>query len=68
MLTNYVICIPIPDKSKGIIVSAYLKEIYCRLGENQKILSGNGSEFKNSLFSEVATQESNTHFHQYMGL
>ena len=56
MLTNCIICIPIPGKSAYIVVNAYLKEVYCRFGGSQKILSHNGSELKNSLFSKVATQ------------
>ena len=32
MLTNYVICIPIPDKSQDIVVNAHLKDVYCRFG------------------------------------
>ena len=31
MLTNYVMCIPLVDKSADTVVSAYLKNIYCRL-------------------------------------
>ena len=46
MLTNYVKCVPIPDKSKDIVVNAILKEVYCRFGGRQKILSDNESEFK----------------------
>ena len=56
MLTNYIICIHIPEKSTHIAVNANLKGVYCRFGGNQKILSDNGSEFKYSLFSEVVTQ------------
>ena len=31
MFTNYVICVPLVDKSAPV-VNAYLKEIYCRFG------------------------------------
>ena len=44
------------DISKDILVSAHLKEVYCRLGWRRKILSDSGSEFKNSLISDVATE------------
>ena len=53
MLTNYIICIFLVDKSADMVVYAYLKEIHYRLGESQKVLSDNGSEFKNALFLEV---------------
>ena len=48
-------CIPLADKYEDTVVNAYLKDTYCRFGGSKKTLSGNGSEFKNSLFSEVAT-------------
>ena len=41
MLTNYIICIPIPDKSSDTVVNAYLREVYCTFGGSQKILSDN---------------------------
>ena len=31
-ITNYVTCIPIPDKSADIVANIYLKEVYCRFG------------------------------------
>ena len=36
-------------------MNAYLREIYCRCGERRK-KSDNGSDFKNSLLVEVASQ------------
>ena len=39
MLTNYVICVPLIDKFADIAVSAYLREVYCRLGGIGKIVS-----------------------------
>ena len=56
MLTYYVICVTLTDKSANTIASAYLKEVYCLLGESRKILSDNGRKFKNTLFMEAATQ------------
>ena len=32
MLTNYIMCISIPDKSTDTVVNAYLKEVYYRFG------------------------------------
>ena len=55
MLTNYIICIPIPDKSTDKIVNVHLQEVYCKLRGSLKILSDTGSEFKNSIFSKRAT-------------
>ena len=65
MLTNYVKCIPMADKSAETVMSTYLKDIYCRLGGSRKILSDNGSEFKNLLYSEVMTQLQCKHMYSF---
>ena len=39
MLTYYIMCVPLVDKSADTVVNVYLKEIYCRFGGRQKILS-----------------------------
>ena len=54
MLTGFTWCIPIPDKSAETIVRAYIKNVYSHYGGSRKILSDNGTEFKNKLFSQVA--------------
>ena len=54
MLTGYTWCIPIPDKSAKTVVFAYIKEVYNHFGGSRKILSDNGTEFKNKLFEIVA--------------
>ena len=54
MLTGYTWCIPIADKSAETIVRAYIKEVYSKYGGSRKILSDNGTEFKNKLFEQVA--------------
>ena len=54
MLTGFTWCIPIPDKSAETIVKAYIKNVYSHYGGSRKILSDNGTEFKNKLFSQVA--------------
>ena len=56
MLTGYTWCIPIADKSAEKIVKAYVKEVYSRYGGSRKILSDNGTEFKNKLFEQVARE------------
>ena len=53
MLTNYILCISFPDQIANVVVTTYLKEIYCKFGGSNKIQPDNGGEFKNSLFSEV---------------
>ena len=54
MLTGYTWCIPIADKYAETIVKAYIKEVYSKYGGSRKILSDNGTEFKNKLFDQVA--------------
>ena len=56
MLTGYVFCIPLKDKSAQQVINAYVNEIYGKYGGSMKILTDNGTEFKNKLFEEVAKQ------------
>ena len=56
MLTGYTWCIPIPNKNEETIVRAYIKEVYSHFGGSRKILSDNGTEFKNDLFKRVAKE------------
>ena len=56
MLTGYTFCIPIPSKSADDVVRAYVDNVYSKYGGSRKILSDNGSEFKNQLFTKVATE------------
>ena len=53
MPTGYTWCIPIADKSAETIVRAYIKEVYSKYGGSRKILSDNGTEFKNKLIEQV---------------
>ena len=53
---NYVLCIPLPNKMAEIVFDTYLKEVYCWFGISYIIMSDNGSEVKNRLFSEVSSQ------------
>ena len=54
MLTGWVWCIIIPDKTANAISKAYLKNVHHVFGPSRKILSDNGTEFKNDLFDRVA--------------
>ena len=56
MLSGWTWCIPIVDKSAPVIVQAYLKNVHHLFGPSRKILSDNGSEFKNQLFETVAQE------------
>ena len=54
MLTGYTFCIPLKTKTATEVVNAYMDNIYCTFGPSRKILTDNGTEFKNKLFEEVA--------------
>ena len=56
MLTGWIWCIPIPDKTANAILKAYLKKVHHVFGPYRKILSNNGTEFKNDLFDRVAKE------------
>ena len=50
MLTGYVFCVPLQTKTAEEVIQAYIDQVYSRFGGSLKILSGNGTEFKNKLF------------------
>ena len=56
MLTGYTMAIPIPDKSAKTICDTYRTHIYCIFGGSSKILTDNGTEFKNDQFNELCKQ------------
>ena len=54
MLTGYTFCIPLKTKTASEVVKAYIDNVYAKFDGSLKILSDNGTEFKNQLFTEVA--------------
>ena len=74
MLTRFTMAVPIKNKNAETICDAYRNHVYCTFGESSRILTDNGSEFKNQemkqvceilgvkhIFSPVYTPESNGH-------
>ena len=72
MLTGFTIAVPIKNKNAETICDAYRNHVYCTFGGSSRILTDNGSEFKNQemkqvcetlgvkhIFSPVYTPESN---------
>ena len=53
MLTGFTFCIPIKSKMTEDIAKAYLDNICCVFGPSEKILTDNGTEFKNKLWTQV---------------
>ena len=56
MFTGYAFCIPLPDKKAETVLRAYMNHVYCKHGGSLKILSDNGTEFKNRLMEEVSKE------------
>ena len=56
MFTGYTFCIPLPDKKAESVLKAYMNHVYCKHGGSLKILSDNGTEFKNKLMEEVTKE------------
>ena len=56
MHTSYMFCITLKSKTAEEVVQAYLKHIYSKFDGSDKILSDNGTGFKNKLFKDVAKQ------------
>ena len=72
MPLGFTMVVPIPNKNADTICDAYRDHIYCMFGGSSRILTDNGSEFKNKemkqvceilgikhIFSPVYTPESN---------
>ena len=56
MFTGYTFCIPLPDKKAETVLKAYMDHVYCKHRGSLKILSDNGTEFKNKLMEEVSKE------------
>ena len=53
MLTGYTIAVPIPDKSAETICKAYVNNVYSIFGGSTRMLTDNGTEFRNNTMDEV---------------
>ena len=53
MLTGFTFCIPLKRKHTEDVIKAYIDHICCTFGPSRKILTDNGTEFKNKLWTEV---------------
>ena len=49
-------CIPLKRKQASEVLQAYIDNIYAKFGGSLKILSDNGTEFKNQLFEKIAKE------------
>ena len=53
MLTGFTMAVPIRNKNADTICDAYHDHIYCTFGGSSRILTDNGSEFKNQDMKQV---------------
>ena len=53
MLTGFTMAVPIKNKNAETICEAYRDNVYCIFGGSRRILTDNGSEFKNKEMQEV---------------
>ena len=53
MLTGFTFCIPLKCKCTEDVIKAYIDHICCTFGPSRKILTDNGTKFKNKLWTEV---------------
>ena len=53
MLTGFTVVVPIQNKNANTICDAYRDHIYCTFGGSSRILTDNGSEFKNKEMKQV---------------
>ena len=57
MLTGYFFfCIPLKTKTAEEVIQAYIENVYSKFGRSLKILSDNGTEFKNKMFEQVSKE------------
>ena len=49
MLTGFTFCIPIKSKKAEDVVNTYMNNICCVFGPSKRILTDNGTEFKNKM-------------------
>lgn len=54
LLTHAAEMIPIPDKSAKTVASALIRDVFCRRGIPESILTDRGCEFDNQVLSTIA--------------
>ena len=56
MLLGYVFCVPLRTKTAEEVIQAYIDNVYSKFGGSLKILSDNGTGFKNKVSEQVAKE------------
>ena len=53
---GYVFCVPLKNKNTEEVIQAYINNVYSKFGGSMKILSENGTKFKNKIFEQVTKE------------
>ena len=56
VLGGYVFCVPLKTKTAEEVIQAYIDNVYSKFGGSLKILSDNGTEFKNKMFEQISKE------------
>ena len=56
MLTGFTIAVAIPDKNATTVCKAYRDNVYCVFGGSSRILTDNGTEFKNKEMKKICEE------------
>ena len=56
MLTGYVFCVPLRTKTSEEVIQAYIDNVYSKFGGSLKMLSDNGTKFKNKMFEQISKE------------
>ena len=55
-LTGYVFCVPLKTKTSEEVIRAYIDNVYFKFGSSLKMLSDNGTKFKNKMFEQMSKE------------
>ena len=56
MLTGYVFCVPLKTKTAEEVIQDNIDNVYSKFGGSLKMLSDNGTEFKNTMFKQISKE------------
>ena len=56
MLTGYVFCVPLKTQMAEEVIQTYIDNVYSKFGGSLKMLSDNGTEFKNKMFEQISKE------------
>ena len=56
MLTGYVFCVTLKTKTAEEVIQAYIDNVYSKFGGSLKMLSANGTKFKNKMFEQISKE------------